>query len=296
MSGLSFKRLLLPLMTAAVAGIAAGPASAGVKIKSAGGLKYVSLRTKTQQLGPTPELKVRCPGDRFVLGGGFLNTGPFDTEFVHAMTPGQPRDRWYLRFNNQSAPFPPIYGTAICDERRPVYKSEAFKVETLEAGSDTAICPDGLHVYSGGAYDPFGRTDRAPFLTSSYPVDLFDGDSVPDDGWRTVVYNADFEDEAKLKATAVCGKRMPAYVATPGFVAAGTQGGVPSFCPSEKRFVYGGGMNYSVVDGDGVTDTSSFAIEGGEPDVHQWAVKVDNHADSGSLTIVTYAVCGKALK
>ena len=285
-------RVTFALIVAMATIVLVSPISADATLEKAGGISYrVTKNTAALPSGPGG---ASCPAGTYVLGGGISSKEPFGMTFVADSLPGGGRHGWnYESRRVEAGPFT-YFASAICDEKRPSYVDESFEVAPDTYGSDFALCPTGQHVYSGGAKAKVEGGFGAA-LTTSHPVDGTDPDTIPDDGWGVSAQNFDFEDDLKEKIIAVCGKQMPTYVAVPGFVSSGTQGGQTVTCDQPHRFLYGGGQAYSGTDQTFVSTSGVALAGGGQANPRQWSARVDNYEDPG-VTMVASGVCGPPLE
>ena len=293
MSWPSWKRLIPPLLAVAV--LAAEPAPGATVTESAGGIKY-KVKSKLTGVAAFPRDQVNCPPGLHVIGGGYLNKEGFGGFYLRESYPLLKKGGWAYEARSRNGPERRLYGSAICDQKKPIYDKDAFEMAGGESGFGTGRCPDGTHVYSGGAVQipPFGDSRFATIR--SQPIDLDDADTIPDDGWRVYADNHNADGSLYMRATAICGKRTPDYVAAPlPAVPMGTQGGQVATCEEDKPFVYGGGQTYVASWETTAVNTSSIVLDGHEPDRERGppgSTTTTGRAPTSDL----YAVCGKALR
>jgi hypothetical protein len=130
-----------------------------------------------------------CPaGDEVVGGGTFIAT---TNSFINSSYPLQ--GRWKSRVNDTVGGAGGMETFAICRPNARVdsqiVATEHANVLAGSAGSVSATCSTGRHAIGGGGKltGPIGEA----WLSASRPIDnASDVDTVPDDGWRVVGYNA----------------------------------------------------------------------------------------------------------
>lgn len=141
---------------------------------------------------------LECSRGKVVGGGGFIATS---NSFITSLYPGGD-DRWKVRLHDVLGGIGGMEAWAVCWRGQDVtVRSERVDVPAGDALSAFARCRAGEHVTGGGA-KAAGAAD-ATNLYASYPVDLGDSDSAPDDGWQGSIYNRSASAK-KLKAFAVC--------------------------------------------------------------------------------------------
>ena len=120
-------------------------------------------------------VKVSCPGDKHVLGGGGLAGGPFLSQRMVASAPfdsgdpgAKPDDGWRFTVDNLSSRRRKITAHAIC---APVgglsYVSDGFKAPKRKRKHAEAPCPAGEYVIGGGLTHD-GKV-RKVSLVATYP-------------------------------------------------------------------------------------------------------------------------------
>ena len=267
-------------------------APAAALLVEAGGIKY-RVKKEVLPVGITGGLtNTFCPKHTHAIGGGLFNTASFDTVYMQeTYRLGSAGLAWGYSFGNPTGVGgPTLYGTAICDETRPTYAKERFRVEPGTQDSDVARCPGNLHAYSGGSQ---GATETDAVMNSSFPVDRGDPDQAPDDGWAVFVDNSGSE-RVRIRITVACGKRMPRYATEPAQVLGNTQNGTVITCEAPKRFLYGGGQVNSGGFEDVRVITASVGISADAPITDQWQAEIENHT-GGPIAMTGYAICGRAL-
>lgn len=118
------------------------------------------------------------------------------------------------------------------------YVQRTFTVPAAsQSEAQIARCPRRLHVYGGGTTNShsFGRG----VINASFPVDLGDRGTVPDDGWA-VFYDNYAPTPAGAVVTAVCGRATPRYRQVSSPVAAQRSRTLTARCP-RGTYVWGGG-------------------------------------------------------
>jgi hypothetical protein len=108
------------------------------------------------------------------------------------------------------APSVQAIGELICDTNAGpgdyrVRQTDLKEVPDGSEGATTARCRGGESVVGGAAYNQGGYSDES-YVSSTGPVDLGDGDQIPDDGWRAEINNDEDAsgDTLQIRAHAFC--------------------------------------------------------------------------------------------
>jgi len=191
-------------------------AAAGAIGGTVGGLEYVR---KSENNGPGQQdiIAKQCPKGKRVLGGGVFGSGGYDKQQINSTRPldaddlnGLHEDGWEAYMDNQTSSPLAVKVHAICSKARPTYVETAqIQIASGTATTGLASCPPDTHVASGGFYAAGGIDQQN--LVDSYPVDLADGNTTPDDGWSATSHNVSVGIRY-FRVYAICGKARPRYV------------------------------------------------------------------------------------
>ena len=176
--------------------------------------------------------------------------------------------------------------TAICAKPKGIVQRTT--IDTGSAGDPiggVALCPPGTRVAGGG----FHGNDSDDDVLLSAPADtVADTDTKPDDGWSAEVIADSIADSVTV--TAVCSKRLKLKYEQADLTAPSGVEETAS-CP-ENRAVTGGG--HSLPGGAGATIHSSNPVDSNDSgDVPSNGWHAQARVDSGSRTLLVYAVCAK---
>ena len=255
---------------------------------SANGLNY---RSATQTFAGSGGATAACKGMRKVTGGGAELDGSVAEGTIHHLDANDsdevsPKRGW----TGEGLAVPngqDLEVTAICAKPKGIVQNSEIDTPS-GAGAPfgtTAECPAGTRVTGGG----FHGNDSDDDVLLSAPVDTAaDTDTKPDDGWSAEVIADSIGDTVTV--TVVCSKRLKLkYVQTDLTAPSGVQ--ETAVCP-DSRSVTGGG--HSLPGGAGATIHSSNPADVGDgDDVPSDGWHAQARVDSGSRTLLVYAVCAK---
>ena len=260
----------------------------------------IHYRAKGVALGPTPSqtLQVRCPAGTSVAGGG-MGLGFSDAAaIVIAPFNGGDGDevkddgwRWSFRASTGVGDGVSVY--AACSERSLRYESTARR-KLLPGGKTatvTARCAPSQHV-TGGGVAVTGRPGDAE-VNSSYPIDLGDADSNPDDGWRARVLSTD-GDPRKMRAHAICQSRRVVYATATEELNPGSGRTAGAECPSDRHAIGSGARLSGPADtgelgGLGTFDDATDPDD--VPDDDGYAYGTNEVGAPGPKTLTGFVVC-----
>jgi len=127
-----------------------------------------------------------CPGGTSISGGGILLGGTEETRVTQTY-PLQD-DGWFASAYNPGANHPAYAAVrVVCAAGTFSYPMKTKTVGPHEQGRVQQRCPNGTHVTGGGVWVDGDK--KTAYVNSSYPRDLNDADSAPDDAWRAHVDN-----------------------------------------------------------------------------------------------------------
>ena len=162
------------------------------------------------------------------------------------------------------------------------YVQRSFSVgPTSQSTRQVARCPRGTHVYGGGM-DAAQSFERGA-VNSSFPVDLGDRGTVPDDGWA-VYYDNYMQRRDDAKVTAVCGRVMPKYRSQRAPIGPRRFKTLTARCP-RGTYVWGGGSDNSGPYFDFILSQTFPSGRRG------WTSTISNFGD-GSFRGRSWAICG----
>jgi hypothetical protein len=168
-------------------------------------------RERTVRASRQGALRVLCPVDTSVIGGGVGITGPSHKQEVASTQPfdssdsGQaPDDGWEGRANNGLHHAVTMTVAAVCARAgsyRYVQSSLISVPDNSQVGT-TATCPSGT-VVTGGGMNETGQSLGVE-VGDSFPFDGADADTTPDDGWQANANNDGTGSAQKMQTFAIC--------------------------------------------------------------------------------------------
>lgn len=203
-------------VTAAVGLVAAPSVSADADLGESGGYFYVKdSATNSGEFNLTPD----CPSHTHIVGGGvnggFTRAEPADGPDADR----RPDDRWKARVHSSSSTT--LAAFAICNATRPEYARRTKPLQAGQGRTVRAVCPAGTKVIGGGARISVPGGSPGPpfnFMSSSFPYDGNDANTVPDDGWAVSALNRDPAIAGQLRASAICANLDPLYFESSGLL------------------------------------------------------------------------------
>lgn len=274
----------------------------GTLLGSAGGVRYKAqggLLDRTSHSVQWDRVRAACRHGDLPAGGGPRVAGPPRRTFILDSYPNG--DLW------QSLVFQP---KALRDSRwsvrvvcpKHVYTQSFLNVGPLTIGvhSGTNECHSDWHVVGGGVIQRGSHGGSGPdhiqpgdaYLNSSYPVDLLDADSKPDDGWRIVVNVLDAGPASNLDVVASCDRGpAPAYRQRSRTAPSGTSVRVTAPC-RPRQHVLGGGAFVGGASSEAQI-ASSYPVDKGDRDKvpdDAWRVVVANRTGADKSVLVR-AIC-----
>ena len=206
--------------TAALAGlvvllIAPGAASAGTvnSLGTVDGVSYLQASGFVTNAAPLV-LEIPCPGLKRPTGGGY-QIGLNELDTLRSAAPadlnGDGRiDGWrVVAETGQSGTAVGTDASLICRRGKVRYVSQTGTLPASPGSLTlTARCPSDMHVTGGGAVASTGGDPRAAWVSSSYPIDVKDADTKPDDGWRAHLYGST---QPGTKVVAICAPTKQSY-------------------------------------------------------------------------------------
>lgn len=147
--------------------------------------------------GERIELGSGCGPGRFVLGGGESNTSWGGIDLMGSY-PGLEESGylWFAYVHNRSSAAVRTRLHVICGtglEKYHVARGSGVTIHPGGYATDTASCPAGMSVLSGGAW----TSGPTSVITDSYPS--------PIESWRVFAHNRDPGSAARLDALVICG-------------------------------------------------------------------------------------------
>ena len=168
--------------------------------------------TVTIKPGHSKTLKVSCPADTQVIGGGVAIVGGDHADEVRASEPADGSDAdhaigdaWFGAAGNGSAVKVKMTVTAICDGSSATYQIKFHApvlLLTNHKNSAQVMCPSGTRVVGGGA-DITGSSTNME-IHDMYPIDGSDADSIPDNGFKATGYNDGDPGTRQLTTFVIC--------------------------------------------------------------------------------------------
>lgn len=199
-----------------------------------------------------------------------------------------PDDGWFVR--GAGARPGVLTGFAICIRDGFLrYRSLSMPADAEAARTRTVGCAnDAYHATAGGA----SIVSRGSWLASSSPVDGRDADALPDDGWRSSVFDG-AGGTGGFRVDVVCVLQKAVAYREGATIAVPAAGSVTATvrCPRGAPVVGGGAR--IVAPGGAVRLVSSAPVDGGDVDTipdDGWRVRVHN-LSGGDEDVTPYATC-----
>lgn len=280
-------------VVALLALIAAAPASAET-LGSEGGFTYVKkTATIAGGMGESAEANARCASGSESTGGGVTVGGPPAGSAI--ATSGKVSElQWFADAFHLSTDKATLTSWAVCSKKASKISQgtapESVPVAPANA-TETATCDLSQGFVTGGGVRTIGASSEWS-LNATYPEDGGDGDTMPNDAWRTFTFHREGPARTIL-ADVVCMKgKQPSYVVNQLASVEQPKTKLRAKCPKGKSVTGGGGFVSGGTDDSHITSTRPYDSKkdkGKVPD-DGWEVKFFD--DNGvTQDYRAYAVC-----
>jgi hypothetical protein len=260
------------------------PASVGALTKRSGGITYAYKRANVN--GGIEKIKVHCPRDMHVVGGGEANGLTYNQLTLHHSYPIDGRDRrrtpddgWESMVSSAGpSTFEPY---AICIKRRVRYSKQTLAANSFGVTNQVVPCPGRLNLVMGGTR---GSQELRANSGFNHP-----------EGWALFIENQ-LNQPLPFTGFATCVRFGVSLASATNNAFPPGQGFLQASCPP-GRHVVGGGLSSGFGFGESHINSTfpARALDPTDQIGRHWSVFVDNlTAANGSVT--AQAVCSRSLR